>query len=64
MEWIALLFDGNPRALLHDVARVRVFSLWTTGAHGLGQAGPRQCAEQVRAGESWVGPERSRGPRS
>ena len=25
MEWTALLFDGNPRALLHIVARARVF---------------------------------------
>ena len=25
MEWTALLFDGNLRALLHIVARVRVF---------------------------------------
>ena len=26
MEWTTLLFDGNLRALFHDVACVRVFS--------------------------------------
>jgi len=25
VEWTALLFDGNLRALLHNVARMRVF---------------------------------------
>jgi len=26
VEWTALPFDGNPRALLHNVARAYVFS--------------------------------------
>ena len=36
MEWTALSFDGNPRALLHIVARARVIP-----AVGRRPAGPR-----------------------
>ena len=38
MEWTVLSFDGNPRALLHIVARARVIP--AVGRH---PAGPRPC---------------------
>ena len=42
MEWTVLLFDGNLRALLHDVARVGLLpcgSLAHVGCAKLGHAG-------------------------
>ena len=62
MAWTALPFDGNPRALLHDVARVGFPPPWAAGARRLCHAGMRQCAARVRAQELGVGPGRSRGP--
>ena len=41
MEWIVLLFDGNPRALLHDVARVGCAKLGRAGGWVHAQAGSR-----------------------
>ena len=43
MEWTALLFDGNPRALLHNVARAWVLFPWAAGARGPRLARRRRC---------------------
>ena len=52
MEWTALSFDGNPRALLHIVARARVIP--AVGRH---PAGPRPCvgcATRTRVAPLWA----------
>ena len=52
MEWTALPFDGNPRALLHDVARAGLFPrgpLARVGCAKRGRAGAlRECARGSR----------------
>ena len=52
MEWTVLLFDGNPRAFLHDVACVGLFPcglLARVGYAKLGHASAlRKCARGSR----------------
>ena len=51
MEWTALSFDGNPRALLHIVARARFIP-----AAGRRPAGPRpRMGRATRARRAVVG---------
>ena len=56
MEWTTLLFDGNSRALLQDVARAGLFPrglLVRVGCAKLGRAGAlRKCARGSR-GLGW-----------
>ena len=49
MEWTALSFDGNPRAILHIVARARVIP-----AAGRRPAGP--CPHVGRAVHARIAP--------
>ena len=49
VEWTVVPFDWKSRALLHNVARARVFPPWAAVVHGPCHAGPRQCAVRVRA---------------
>ena len=53
MEWTALLFDGNPRALLHIMARAWVFSpvgRWRAWAVPSWAAPMAACACRQEAG--------------
>ena len=52
MEWTVLLFDGNSRALLHVVARARVFSpvgRWRAWAVPSWAAPVAACARRRKA---------------
>jgi len=52
VEWIVLLFDGNPRALLHDVVHARVFSpvgCWRAWAVPSGATPVAACARRREA---------------
>ena len=65
MEWTALLFDGNLRALLHDVVCVGSFSPWAAGARGLCQARPRRWLRaHVDGKPGWAEPAQAWAARS
>jgi hypothetical protein len=63
VEWTAVPFDWNPRALLLNMACAWVFPPWTAGSCGPYRARPCRCAVRVRAWASQVGLGHSRGPR-
>ena len=57
MEWTALLFNGIPWALLHDVARARVFSpmgRWRAWAVP-SWAAPMRCTSARAGVVGWTG---------